>query len=172
MPKRPYPRYHRRHDGILFSILENPLRTNKDIAKATGYTPPPGIAHRLLARLSSAIRNHDARGSSQCPIQVVGPHHRERPGPENHLICAISSASVRSLGIWCAVPCTSNRKFLWNWRIAAHLASEVRASELISFISSAHLCAKFLTTLDSSRHILQPSNDSSPPGNSKEGWNH
>ena len=39
MPKRPYPRYHRRHDGILFSILENPLRTNKEIAKSTGYTP-------------------------------------------------------------------------------------------------------------------------------------
>jgi hypothetical protein len=39
MTKRPYPRYHRRHDGILFSILENPLRTNKEIAKATGYTP-------------------------------------------------------------------------------------------------------------------------------------
>jgi Winged helix-turn-helix DNA-binding len=39
MTKRPYPRYHRRHDGILFSILENPLRTNKEIAKATGYSP-------------------------------------------------------------------------------------------------------------------------------------
>jgi len=39
MTKRPYPRYHRRHDGILFSILENPLQTNKEIAKATGYTP-------------------------------------------------------------------------------------------------------------------------------------
>ena len=39
MTKRPYPRYRRRHDGIMFSILENPLRTNKEIAKATGYSP-------------------------------------------------------------------------------------------------------------------------------------
>ena len=39
MPKRPYPRYQRRHDAILLSILENPLQSNKDIAKATGYSP-------------------------------------------------------------------------------------------------------------------------------------
>jgi hypothetical protein len=39
MTKRPYPRYQRRHDAILLSILENPLQTNKAIAKATGYSP-------------------------------------------------------------------------------------------------------------------------------------
>jgi hypothetical protein len=39
MTKRPYPRYQRRHDAILLSILENPLQTNKEIAKATGYSP-------------------------------------------------------------------------------------------------------------------------------------
>ena len=39
MPKRPYPRYQRRHDAILLKILENPLQTNKEIAKATGYSP-------------------------------------------------------------------------------------------------------------------------------------
>ena len=39
MPKRPYPRYQRRHDAILLAILENPLQTNKEIAKATGYSP-------------------------------------------------------------------------------------------------------------------------------------
>jgi hypothetical protein len=39
MPKRPYPRYQRRHDAILLSILENPLQTNKELAKATGYSP-------------------------------------------------------------------------------------------------------------------------------------
>ena len=26
-------------DAILLSLLENPLQTNKDIAKATGYSP-------------------------------------------------------------------------------------------------------------------------------------
>src|SRR6516165_1573980 len=39
MTTRPYPHYHRRNDGIMFSILENPLPTNKEIAKSTGYTP-------------------------------------------------------------------------------------------------------------------------------------
>ncbi len=39
MPKRPYPRYQRQHDAILFAVLENPMQTNKEIAKATGYSP-------------------------------------------------------------------------------------------------------------------------------------
>jgi hypothetical protein len=38
MPKRPYPRYRRRHDAILLHILENPMQTQKEIAKATGYS--------------------------------------------------------------------------------------------------------------------------------------
>lgn len=37
MPKRPYPRH--RRNAILVSILQNPLQTNKEIAKATGYSP-------------------------------------------------------------------------------------------------------------------------------------
>ena len=39
MPKRPYPSHQHRHDAILLSILENPLQTQKEIAKATGYSP-------------------------------------------------------------------------------------------------------------------------------------
>src|SRR6266545_2844026 len=39
MPKRPYPRYRRRHDAILLYILENPMQTQKEIAAATGYSP-------------------------------------------------------------------------------------------------------------------------------------
>ena len=39
MPKRPYPRHRRQHNAILVSILQNPLQTNKEIAKATGYSP-------------------------------------------------------------------------------------------------------------------------------------
>jgi hypothetical protein len=39
MPKRPYPRYQRRHDAILLRILENPSLTQKEIAAATGYGP-------------------------------------------------------------------------------------------------------------------------------------
>jgi hypothetical protein len=38
MPKRPYPRYQRRHDAILLCILENPMQKQKEIAKATGYS--------------------------------------------------------------------------------------------------------------------------------------
>lgn len=39
MPKRPYPRYQRRHDAIMLRILENPTLTQKEIAQATGYSP-------------------------------------------------------------------------------------------------------------------------------------
>jgi hypothetical protein len=39
MPKRSYPRHRRRHNAILVSILQNPTQTNKEIAKATGYSP-------------------------------------------------------------------------------------------------------------------------------------
>ena len=39
MPKRPYPRYQLRHDTILLAVLEKPLQTQKEIAKATDYSP-------------------------------------------------------------------------------------------------------------------------------------
>jgi len=39
MPKRPYPRYQRRHTAILLAICGNPAQKQKDIAKATGYSP-------------------------------------------------------------------------------------------------------------------------------------
>ena len=39
MPKRPYPRYQRRHDAILLAVLEHSPRTQKEIAKATDYSP-------------------------------------------------------------------------------------------------------------------------------------
>jgi hypothetical protein len=38
MPIRPYPRYQRRHDAVLLCILENPMQTQKELAKATGYS--------------------------------------------------------------------------------------------------------------------------------------
>ena len=36
MPKRPYPRYRHRHYAVL---LADPSQTQKEIAKATGYSP-------------------------------------------------------------------------------------------------------------------------------------
>ena len=39
MPRRHYPKLQRRHDAILLEILERPCRTQKEIAKATGYSP-------------------------------------------------------------------------------------------------------------------------------------
>jgi transcriptional regulator with XRE-family HTH domain len=39
MPKRPYPRYQRRHHAILLSICRDPSQKQKEIAKATGYSP-------------------------------------------------------------------------------------------------------------------------------------
>lgn len=39
MPKRPYPRWRRRHDGVLQWLLQHPAGTLKDCARATGYSP-------------------------------------------------------------------------------------------------------------------------------------
>jgi hypothetical protein len=39
LPKRHYPKLQRRHDAILLQILGRPRRTQKEIAKATGYSP-------------------------------------------------------------------------------------------------------------------------------------
>ena len=38
MPKRPYPRYRRRHHAILLSMCRDPAKKQKDIAKETGYS--------------------------------------------------------------------------------------------------------------------------------------
>jgi hypothetical protein len=38
MPKRPYPRYRRRHNAILLSVCRDPVKKQKDIAKETGYS--------------------------------------------------------------------------------------------------------------------------------------
>ena len=39
MPKRPYPRYQRRHHAILLSVCRNPAKKQNEIAKETGYSP-------------------------------------------------------------------------------------------------------------------------------------
>jgi hypothetical protein len=38
MPRRPYPRWQRRHEAILRLILEDPLLSHTEIAAATGYS--------------------------------------------------------------------------------------------------------------------------------------
>ena len=39
MPKRPYPRWQRRHDAVLQWLLQCPRATLKECARATGYSP-------------------------------------------------------------------------------------------------------------------------------------
>jgi hypothetical protein len=39
MPKRSYPRYRHRHNAILLAACRDPSQTQKEIAKATGYSP-------------------------------------------------------------------------------------------------------------------------------------
>jgi Winged helix-turn-helix DNA-binding len=38
MPKRPYPRYQRRHHSILLAVCRNPAIKQREIAKETGYS--------------------------------------------------------------------------------------------------------------------------------------
>jgi hypothetical protein len=39
MPKRPYPKWQRRHEGVLLWLLEHPWAKLQDCARATGYSP-------------------------------------------------------------------------------------------------------------------------------------
>jgi hypothetical protein len=39
MPKRPYPNYQYRHNAILLAVCRDPSMKQKEIAKATGYSP-------------------------------------------------------------------------------------------------------------------------------------
>ena len=38
MPKRPYPRWQRRHEGVLIYLLKHPSATLAQCAQATGYS--------------------------------------------------------------------------------------------------------------------------------------
>ena len=39
MPKRPYPRWQRRHEAVLTWLLQNPAKKLKDCARELGYSP-------------------------------------------------------------------------------------------------------------------------------------
>jgi hypothetical protein len=39
MPKRPYPRWQRRHHAVLLWLFEHPRAKLTDCARATGYSP-------------------------------------------------------------------------------------------------------------------------------------
>ncbi len=39
MPKRPYPRWQRRHESVFRLLLRDPRATLKECARATGYSP-------------------------------------------------------------------------------------------------------------------------------------
>ncbi len=39
MPKRPYPSWQRRHEGVFRLLLRDPRTTLKECARATGYSP-------------------------------------------------------------------------------------------------------------------------------------
>jgi hypothetical protein len=79
MTKRPYPRYQRRHDAILLSILENPIQTNKEIAKATGYSPSQlsrivcSPDFRALYEIMMHEASVDARSKWLARISASGP---------------------------------------------------------------------------------------------------
>ena len=79
MPKRPYPRYQRRHDAILFAVLENPMQTNKEIAKATGYSPSQVSRNYLRGGFSGQIQSRILGNRLQGPRQISGsPQGRQR----------------------------------------------------------------------------------------------
>ena len=72
MPKRPYPRWQRRHEGVLLWLLEHPWATLEQCAHATGYSPSqvsritcaPEFRHRYTAALEAARRDAVRRSLS------------------------------------------------------------------------------------------------------------
>ncbi len=59
MPKRPYPRWQRRHDGVLQWLLQHPAGTLNDCARATGYSPSQ--ISRIVNSPDYQCRYHVAR---------------------------------------------------------------------------------------------------------------
>ena len=63
MPKRPYPRWQRRHEGILLWLLQRPWANLKQCAEATGYSHSqvsrivnsPGFQRRYRAACDAAL---------------------------------------------------------------------------------------------------------------------
>jgi hypothetical protein len=62
MPKRHYPTHQRRHDAILLEILGGPCRTQKEIAKATGYNP---------SQVSRILRSPDFQERYEAVFQPI-----------------------------------------------------------------------------------------------------
>ena len=62
MPKRPYPTWRRRHDAILLYIMEHPFATQKDIAKASGYSPSQ--VSRIMCSPDFRIRYEELAASA------------------------------------------------------------------------------------------------------------
>jgi Winged helix-turn-helix DNA-binding len=62
MPKRHYPTHQRRHDATLLEILSGPSRTQKEIAKATGYSP---------SQVSRILRSPDFQERCEVVFQPI-----------------------------------------------------------------------------------------------------
>ena len=63
MPKRHYPKLQRRHDAILLEILGRPCQTQKEIAKATGYSP---------SQVSRILCSPDFQERYEAVFQTIG----------------------------------------------------------------------------------------------------
>jgi len=87
MPKRPYPRWQRRHEPVLQWILAHPNGKLAECAAATGYTPSqvsriarsPDFIDRLEAALDSA--RIDAAERGRLNIRLSRRRPRDEPPP-------------------------------------------------------------------------------------------
>jgi len=61
MPKRPYPRWQRRHEAVLEWLLENPARRLYDCARETGYSP---------SHLSRIVNSPDFRARYEVALKA------------------------------------------------------------------------------------------------------
>ena len=62
MPKHPYPRWQRRHEGVLQWLLQRPWATLKDCARATGYSP---------SQISRIVNSPDFRARYNAARKII-----------------------------------------------------------------------------------------------------
>jgi hypothetical protein len=125
MPKRPYPRYQHRHNAVLLAVCRDPARKQKDIAKATGYSPSQ-VSRILCSPDFQQVYDLLVRdAASEARSKMAGPHQQPqlRDPLSPPLYCGFlgyRAFVVRSIDILCAALGATNRKMIGNRRIAAH----------------------------------------------------
>ncbi len=77
MPKRPYPPWQRRHEGVLLYLLKHPSATLAQCAQATGYSPSQ--VSRITCSSEFNRRYEEALASFRAEALKEHQHRAQEP---------------------------------------------------------------------------------------------